>query len=118
MPGPFSCHDRKTKNAGSVLQRAGSLKIERRQREGSSPVWIIWTPAQLAPSLALIRRPSARSRRRLSGPPALPQGRSARVPQRYVRQKKTVTAEPLVTEKGITTQLDIEPEIGPTKMIP
>ena len=35
----------------------------------------------------------------------------------YVRQKKTVTAEPKVTDQGITAELDVEPEIGPTKMI-
>lgn len=111
----------KPKTPAQVFHVPGSLKVERfRQREGPSPVWIIWTPGTTQGRAGSDQQTFREVLRLCKWPASTPTGQKLRewlAEWGYVRQKKTVTAEPKVTEKGITTELDIEPEIGPTKMI-
>ena len=109
------------KKPAQVFEVPGSLKIERcRQREGPSPVWIIWTPGTSRPVAGSDQQAFRDILKAAKWPASTPTGQKLRewlAEWGYVRQKKTVTAEPKVTEKGIATELDVEPEIGPTKMI-
>ena len=111
----------KPKTPAQSFNVPGSLRIERfRQREGPSPVWIIWTPGTTRPVSGSDQQAFRDILKAAKWPASTPTGQKLRewlAEWGYVRQKKTVTAEPKVTEKGITTELDVEPEIGPTKMI-